>query len=66
MAHTSELTPDVLVGPTRDHLLGTDDLGRDVFSRVLYGARISPLVGIAAMWRLRGRPDAIKMAGGNR
>ena len=45
----SELTPDVLVGPTRDHLFGTDDLGRDVFSRVLYGARISPLVGIAAM-----------------
>ena len=45
----SELTPDVLAGPTRDHLFGTDDLGRDVFSRVLYGARISPLVGVAAM-----------------
>ncbi|HEX5012516.1 MAG TPA: MFS transporter [Candidatus Limnocylindrales bacterium] len=27
---------------------------------------IGPAVGIAAMWRLRGRPDAIKMAGGNR
>jgi peptide/nickel transport system permease protein len=27
--------------PTRDHWMGTDDLGRDTFSRLLYGARIS-------------------------
>jgi MFS family permease len=27
---------------------------------------IGPIVGIAAMWRLRGRPDAVKMAHGNR
>ena len=26
--------------PTRAHLFGTDELGRDVFSRVIYGARI--------------------------
>jgi ABC-type dipeptide/oligopeptide/nickel transport system permease subunit len=31
------------------HLLGTDDLGRDVLSRVIYGARVSLTVGIAAM-----------------
>ncbi|MFT7650306.1 MAG: peptide/nickel transport system permease protein [Candidatus Poriferisodalaceae bacterium] len=32
---------NVLVGPSRDFLLGTDDIGRDFFSRMLYGARVS-------------------------
>jgi peptide/nickel transport system permease protein len=32
--------------PTREHLLGTDDLGRDVLSRVIYGSRISLMVGV--------------------
>ncbi|MCO5176728.1 MAG: ABC transporter permease [Thermomicrobiales bacterium] len=35
----------ILQGPTRDHLFGTDDFGRDVFTRVLYGGRISIFVG---------------------
>lgn len=35
--------------PTEAHLLGTDIAGRDVFTRVLYGARISLLVGIGTM-----------------
>jgi peptide/nickel transport system permease protein len=35
-------------GPTLSHLFGTDDLGRDVFSRVLYGARESIVIGVAA------------------
>ena len=32
-------------GPSWGHLLGTDDLYRDIFSRLIYGARISLVVG---------------------
>jgi peptide/nickel transport system permease protein len=37
---------DRLKPPSSEHLLGTDALGRDVYSRLLYGARISLLIGI--------------------
>ncbi len=37
---------DRLQGPTRAHLMGTDDLGRDLLSRIIYGARISMTVGL--------------------
>ncbi|MCP4085700.1 MAG: ABC transporter permease [Actinomycetia bacterium] len=36
-------------GPSWDHLMGTDNLGRDVMARVLVGGRISLSVGFAAM-----------------
>lgn len=32
--------------PSWDHWMGTDDLGRDLFTRVLYGGRISILIGV--------------------
>jgi ABC-type dipeptide/oligopeptide/nickel transport system permease subunit len=43
------LTPDGLpVGPSRRFLLGTDNLGRDLLVRILYGARVSLLVGVVS------------------
>lgn len=39
---------DLLQAPSRAHLFGTDELGRDVYSRALFGARISLLVGFVA------------------
>ncbi len=38
---------EVMQGPSAKHWLGTDNLGRDVFTRLLYGGRISLLVGVA-------------------
>ncbi len=40
---------DSMKGPSLAHLMGTDLLGRDEFSRVLYGARISLTVGVVAV-----------------
>ena len=36
-------------GPSRDHWFGVDPLGRDEFSRVVYGARFSLLIGVVAV-----------------
>jgi peptide/nickel transport system permease protein len=41
--------PARLQGPSLAHLLGTDNLGRDVFSRVLYGGRIALGVALTAV-----------------
>ena len=41
--------PARLQGPSFDHLLGTDNLGRDVLSRVLYGGRIALGVALTAV-----------------
>jgi len=38
-----------LASPSRAHWFGTDDVGRDVFSRVIYGARLSVLIGAAVV-----------------
>jgi ABC-type dipeptide/oligopeptide/nickel transport system permease subunit len=40
---------DPFAQPTAAHLMGTDQLGRDIFSRVIYGARISLTIGIVAV-----------------
>lgn len=38
-----------LMAPSAEHLMGTDDLGRDIFSRVLVGSRVSLAVAFVAM-----------------
>ena len=40
---------NVLSPPTRTHLLGTDELGRDLLSRLIWGSRVSLKVGIVAV-----------------
>lgn len=43
------LTPPAWAGGHRDHLLGTDQLGRDIASRIVYGARVSLAVALVAV-----------------
>lgn len=42
------LKPPLWLGGTTEHLFGTDQLGRDYLARLVYGARISLLIGAAA------------------
>jgi peptide/nickel transport system permease protein len=46
---SNALKPPVLFGGTWAHVLGTDELGRDVFTRIIYGARIALLVSLAVV-----------------
>ncbi|MDR1482985.1 MAG: ABC transporter permease [Synergistaceae bacterium] len=43
-----QVLSDSLQGPRANHLLGTDEMGRDILSRIIYGTRISLSVGIVS------------------
>jgi peptide/nickel transport system permease protein len=45
----AQILDDVLQQPNTTHLLGTDSLGRDTFSRIIYGARITLIVGVGTV-----------------
>ncbi|HVH31730.1 MAG TPA: ABC transporter permease, partial [bacterium] len=52
LVHASPIKPDfgsVLAPPSLAHPMGTDDLGRDEFSRVIFGARIALLAGVISV-----------------
>ena len=44
----NRMVPPVFLGGTWEHPLGTDHLGRDYLSRLIYGARVSLLIGAVA------------------
>ncbi len=48
--HPNQQSPDALLGPfSSGHILGTDDLGRDVLSRLIYGSRVSITAAVIAL-----------------
>jgi peptide/nickel transport system permease protein len=48
-ALTERLRPPAWAGGTATYLLGTDQLGRDILSRIMYGGRVSLLIGVSAV-----------------
>ena len=49
---TMVIKPDVMIRlqkPSSAHLLGTDELGRDILARLIYGSRMSLLIGVLSV-----------------
>lgn len=47
-SYDKQVLEDINLAPSAQHWFGTDELGRDVFARIVYGARISLFIGLAA------------------
>jgi peptide/nickel transport system permease protein len=45
----NEMTLEMMEAPSKMHLLGTDDLGRDLLSRIIWGTQISLFVGVSTV-----------------
>src|SRR5918993_2189574 len=56
--------PEKFDGPSLAHPFGQDELGRDILSRVIYGARISLTAGPAAVTFATGVRAVIRLLGG--
>ncbi len=63
---TEQALDRMLQPPGPGHLLGTDDLGRDILSRLLYGARVSLGVSVAAVGLAFGLGGLLGLAAGYR
>lgn len=48
-APEAQIPTEALQGPSLSHLFGTDNIGRDIFSRVVFGTRVSLTVGLTSM-----------------
>lgn len=48
-SYDKQILSDRFISPCLAHPFGTDDFGRDIFSRIVYGARISLTIGIASV-----------------
>ena len=45
----NEMTLDIMSAPSYQHLLGTDDLGKDLFSQIIWGTQVSLFVGFVTV-----------------
>ena len=55
---------DIIASPSRDNWLGADEQGRDILSRIIYGARVSLWVGIVSVGIALSAGTAIGVAAG--
>lgn len=56
--------PDRYLGPSWSHFFGTDELGRDLYSRIIYGARTSILIGFGVVALSTGIATVLGTASG--
>ena len=61
---TERLRPPVFAGGTEAHLLGTDKLGRDVLSRIIFGSRVSLSVSLVVILITAGIGTTLGIVGG--
>ena len=47
---TAQNLPARLVAPTAQHWMGTDELGRDILSRIIFGTRVSMMVSVCVVF----------------